>query len=269
MTTVEVMTPLLVRRRAVCDLDTPAGERPPPHTTSAPAVLRAGAPLLAPVASLHCFATDEPVVALTYDDGPDPERTPEVLDALAEYGVRATFFLLAERARRHPDVVARLVADGHEIGLHGDDHARLSALPAREAVRRVKAARAALEDVAGRPVALYRPAYGAQTLGMLVGTRALGLDVVLWSAWARDWEPGTPEQAAHRAAEGVHPGAVVLLHDASAEADPGERPDPARTTALLLDRLAEERWTAHPVGVLAARFRGVRSLTFERRPAAA
>src|SRR6185503_9277869 len=102
--------------------------------------------------------------ALTYDDGPEPGETDAVLDALAEAGVRATFFQLVYRAEAYPDLVRRVVAAGHEVALHGIDHARLTELPTAEVRRRLNEGKQRLERVAGQPVRLFRPAYGSQTI---------------------------------------------------------------------------------------------------------
>ncbi len=204
------MSAVLIRRRYACEYET--GPRPLPTT---PLPLRVAAPVLAPVTVRACAVTDEPVLALTYDDGPDPATTPAVLDALAARGVRATFFVLAEQVRDHPRVLRRIVADGHEVALHGWDHTRLTRLPLREAMRAIRRAQALVADVAEQPIRLFRPAYGAQTRPMALATRALGLDVVLWSAWARDWSDEPTDVLTARAIGAAHPGGIMLLHDAS------------------------------------------------------
>lgn len=201
---------VLVRQRYACAYE--EGPRALPPT---PLPLRLARPVLAPATVLACAVTDEPVLALTYDDGPDPETTLPVLDALARRGVRATFFVLAEQALAHPDVLRRIVADGHELGLHGWDHTRLTAMPLVRALRSIRRARAVVEDIGGVPVRLFRPAYGAQSLAQGVATRALGLDVVLWSAWARDWSDEPTDVLTRRAIDAAHPGGIMLLHDAS------------------------------------------------------
>lgn len=237
---------VLVRRRYACAYE--EGPRALPPT---PLPLRLARPVLAPATVLACAVTDEPLLALTYDDGPDPATTLPVLDALAQRGVRATFFVLAEQALAHPDVLRRIVADGHELGLHGWDHSRLSAQPLPAAMRAITRARSVVQDIAGVKVRLFRPAYGAQTLAQGVATRALGLDVVLWSAWARDWSQEPTDVLTRRAIDAAHPGGIMLLHDAStgvgggaagpdvASAAPKPRPtfDRGALTGALVDEL--------------------------------
>ncbi|MDO5712379.1 MAG: polysaccharide deacetylase family protein [Micrococcales bacterium] len=201
----------MIRRRYAC-----AYEEGPRQQGATPALLRWGRPMIAPVTVLACAVTQEPVLALTYDDGPDPQTTPAVLDALAAGGAQATFFVLAEQAQAHPQVLRRIVADGHELALHGWDHRRLTTLPFAEAMGSIRRARRVVEDLVGVRLRLFRPAYGAQTMAMAVATRALGLDVVLWSAWARDWTAEPTDVLLERAAGAAHPGGILLLHDAAA-----------------------------------------------------
>ncbi|MGV1008022.1 MAG: polysaccharide deacetylase family protein [Dermatophilaceae bacterium] len=180
------------------------------------AVLRAARPLLPAVTVLGCASTSQRLVALTYDDGPHPVHTPAVLDALAGAGAHATFFVLLQAARAHPDLVRRIVDEGHEIALHGVDHSRVSATATVPSVRRILGARTELEQLAGVPVRLYRPAYGAITMPQLVALRLARLDVVLWSAWAQDWRNDPVETLTERVTNALHAGGILLLHDASA-----------------------------------------------------
>jgi peptidoglycan/xylan/chitin deacetylase (PgdA/CDA1 family) len=253
-----------VLRRDLGDFGTPA-DRPLRRR----ALLTAAGPLLRPVSCTMCVDTSDRVVSLTYDDGPDPAQTPALLDMLADRGVRATFFVLADAAVAHPGLVRRIVAEGHELALHGADHTRLSTLPDREAVAVVADARRRVEAVAGVPVRLFRPPYGAHTAGSLRGWRALGLDVVIWSGWAADWYDDAPEAVTARARRAVHPGGILLLHDTRADPEtlaPGEelpRFDRAAVSAGLIDPLTAEGWAFDTVGGLLARYPRVRTVIRE------
>jgi peptidoglycan/xylan/chitin deacetylase (PgdA/CDA1 family) len=253
-----------VLRRDLGDFGTPA-DRPLRRR----ALLTAAGPLLRPVSCTMCVDTSDRVVSLTYDDGPDPAQTPALLDLLADRGVRATFFVLADAAVAHPGLVRRIVAEGHELALHGADHTRLSTLPDREAVAVVADARRRVEAVAGVPVRLFRPPYGAHTAGSLRGWRALGLDVVIWSGWAADWYDDAPEAVTARARRAVHPGGILLLHDTRADPEtlaPGEelpRFDRAAVSAGLIDPLTAEGWAFDTVGGLLARYPRVRTVIRE------
>jgi peptidoglycan/xylan/chitin deacetylase (PgdA/CDA1 family) len=151
-------------------------------------------------------------VALTFDDGPDPEGTPRVLDVLGELGLRATFFVLGERVRDDPELVWEIARRGHQLATHGDQHARhLLRTPAwaRRDLDRAMEAMAAL----GHPPRWFRPPYGQATGATLALARAMGLETVLWSAWGREWVSPEPEEVAARIGRRLLPGAVVLLHD--------------------------------------------------------
>lgn len=154
--------------------------------------------------------TDERVAALTFDDGPDPASTPELLALLARHGARATFFLVGARAARHPELVAAIAAGGHAIGNHSWDHPSLPRLPASEIARQLARARAALGPAATR---LMRPPYGDQSLASFLVARRQGLVVVGWSVDGADWAGAPAEAVAGRVLGGLRPGAIVLLHD--------------------------------------------------------
>jgi peptidoglycan-N-acetylglucosamine deacetylase len=176
---------------------------------------------------VFCLDTTDRVVGLTYDDGPHPEHTPRILDALAAHGARATFFVLSGPAERHPDIIRRIVAEGHELALHGDDHRSLLTKTTGEAVAGVRRARAIVERIGGVRIRSYRPPYGRATLAQMARIRLLGLDVVMWSSTAHDWLHDEHAEIARRGLEGVFPGGIVLLHD--------DRGDPE---TLLADQVA-------------------------------
>jgi peptidoglycan/xylan/chitin deacetylase (PgdA/CDA1 family) len=156
--------------------------------------------------------TTLPVVAVTFDDGPDPATTPQVLDTLARARAAATFFLLVERAEANPALVRRLVEEGHEVGLHGIDHTRLTTLPRGEVRRRLVEGRARLAAVAGVPVRLFRPPRGAQSFATYLATRAAGLRPVVWSVDSGDWTDTAIDGVVARVGS-IRPGGVVVLHD--------------------------------------------------------
>jgi peptidoglycan/xylan/chitin deacetylase (PgdA/CDA1 family) len=255
---------VLVRRGYVCDYE--VGERPLPEPDT---LLRRGRAGLLPLSSVVCVATDERVVALTYDDGPDPEHTPGVLDALAAAGVSATFFVLVDRAAEQPELLRRIIADGHEIGLHGEDHTRLTTLPVREALRRIRRGKRRLEELTGQSVKLFRPAYGAQTAAQAVGIRASGLEIVLWTAWARDWEEAPAADVAARSFAALHTGGFLLLHDAMGDLVPPPGPGPTfdrgEVTRRLLADMAGSGWTSDSISALTSRYPVVRTFWAARR----
>ncbi|MGZ4203058.1 MAG: polysaccharide deacetylase family protein [Thermoleophilaceae bacterium] len=176
-------------------------------------------------------------VAITFDDGPHPEGTPAVLSLLAAADTRATFFLVGEQVERRPALAARIVADGHEVGLHCQRNRNLMRLTPRQLRRDLDRATAAIEDACGRSLRLYRPPYGIFSAAALAEVHRRELEPLLWSRWGRDWSRwATPESVARLVIHGVGPGDVLLLHDA----DYYSAPDCWRATVGALPRVIAE-----------------------------
>jgi peptidoglycan/xylan/chitin deacetylase (PgdA/CDA1 family) len=161
-------------------------------------------------------STSRPVFHLTFDDGPHPEVTPAVLDALAESNVTATFFLLADPAKRYPEVVRETIARGHEIGLHGRTHLRLSTASWSAIKDEISKAHAELEELAGRPVKFFRPPYGAHGVRSLAVTRARGMKTILWSADTDDWKGLARDNPLQGTTNRMAAGGISLQHDTPA-----------------------------------------------------
>ena len=181
-------------------------------------------------------AGERPLV-LTYDDGPEPGGTDKVLRVLAEHGVTATFFVLLSRTRRYPGLLADLLAAGHEIGLHGVDHQRLTTLHPAHVAQRTADARHELEDTIGREVRWFRPPYGGQSAATWEAVRGTGLIPVVWTADLRDWMEITDEERLSGVRELTRPGAVILAHDGFATAADGAADgDPPRIDRARLSQ---------------------------------
>jgi peptidoglycan/xylan/chitin deacetylase (PgdA/CDA1 family) len=160
--------------------------------------------------------TPEPAAALSFDDGPDPEATPRLLDLLGRAGAKATFFLVGARAARHPELVARIAAEGHAVGNHGWDHPALPGLRPAAVLDQLRRTAAAIEAAGVARPRLMRPPYGDQSLPSHLAARRLGLTVTAWSVDGADWEADDGATVAARVLAGLHPGAIVLLHDSLA-----------------------------------------------------
>ncbi|HEY2878822.1 MAG TPA: polysaccharide deacetylase family protein [Nocardioides sp.] len=191
---------------------------------------------------------------LTYDDGPTPGVTDRLLPVLAEAGATATFFVLLTRVRAHLGLLHEVLAAGHEIGLHGSDHRRLTTLPAEAMPARFRDAKAELEDLAAVPVRWSRPPYGAQDLVSWRAARDAGLMPVLWSVACRDWETHPAEKYLAELRSTDLTGRVVLLHDGFADERDGvnDGPEPVldriELTRGVLEAVAASGLTGHSLG---------------------
>lgn len=152
---------------------------------------------------------------LSFDDGPDADGTPPVLEALAESGAGATFFVLGEHVVEQPELTRRIAAEGHEIALHGMEHRRHDTLSAEEAEAELGAGLEAIEAVIGKRPAWYRPPFGASSPTLAAVCGKLGLRLAYWSAWGQDWEEAPPPRIASLVERDLTPGAIVLLHDSA------------------------------------------------------
>jgi peptidoglycan-N-acetylglucosamine deacetylase len=176
---------------------------------------------------------DVRAIALTFDDGPDPKFTPQVLDVLAEHEARATFFVVGVRAKSHPDLVRRMIAEGHAVGSHTWSHPRPWTIGGLETLREYRAGRRAAEDLAGRSVRLFRPPKGYLNGRIALAALATRLDVWLWTLDPEDWRPGITAAQLVERLDGVRPGEVVLLHDGLEDALAPEAEDRSATVAAL------------------------------------
>lgn len=152
-------------------------------------------------------------VALTFDDGPDPDATEAVLDVLERAGARATFFLVGEQLLVHHELGRAVAEAGHELGLHGFRHVEHDELddPREDLLRGLDA----IESATGVRPRLCRPPYGRFSEASFAACRELELEPVYWSAWGMDWEPLPPDRIADLAGRDLAEGAILLLHDSA------------------------------------------------------
>lgn len=165
--------------------------------------------------------TEEHVVVLTYDDGPEPPQTERVLEALHDRDAHATFFMLSGRARQHPSLVRDVLLAGHEIALHGIDHRGLREFRQDEVTRRTADGKAELEDVAGTEVRWMRPPYGRQSPRTYLAVRRAGLMPVLWGGTMLDSVDTSTRSRVASAVRAAEPGTILLAHDGRAGAAEG------------------------------------------------
>jgi peptidoglycan/xylan/chitin deacetylase (PgdA/CDA1 family) len=189
---------------------------------------------------------------LTFDDGPDPESTPLVLDALDAAGVRATFFVVGEQLMKHHALAREALARGHELALHCFEHVPHDDLPGRTATDDVARGLGTFEAAVGRRPRWYRPPYGRFNEHSYAACDDLGLERVYWSAWGLDWEAISAARIAELVSRDLADGAIVLLHDSPRY---GHRPSGAATAeavGAIAARAAELGVALAPLGDLLA-----------------
>ncbi|GGV37452.1 deacetylase [Actinomadura cremea] len=163
-----------------------------------------------PVRKVDCARAK--CVALTFDDGPVP-GTAELLDVLDANGVRATFFLVGEKAAEHPDLVRREYLAGHEIANHSYTHADLGAASETRVLSELQRTQDVIRNATGFTPVLLRPPYGSMSKTLTEEARRMGLAQVLWSVDPQDWSDRDSGSVERRVVEGARPGGVVLMHD--------------------------------------------------------
>lgn len=166
------------------------------------------------------FVTSDPLVALTFDDGPDSELTPRILHILSKYKAHATFFMIGKHAQRCQELVKRVWQAGHAIGNHSWDHPSFSSITGHERRAQIRACERVLAPYGQH---LFRSPYGDQNLASCLDAFWLGYKVVTWNVVAEDWINHRTDWMVQRLVSGIHPGSVVLFHDTLFPADVKKR----------------------------------------------
>jgi peptidoglycan/xylan/chitin deacetylase (PgdA/CDA1 family) len=174
-------------------------------------------PRIAPAwqqAVVHRVHTNEKVVALTYDDGPHPVFTPEILRILDKYHVKATFFMIGKRMEDHPEVVKEILDDGHAIGNHTYTHpGNLERDTRKQVTRELMECETVIERIIGERTRLFRPPKGLIDGTIFTIAEDEGYQTILWTVSADHHDAPTPQAMADRVLKHVVPGAIILAHD--------------------------------------------------------
>lgn len=199
--------------------------------------------VLGPEKAIKKIPTNHKIIALTFDDGPHPSTTGELLAVLDRNQVKATFFVLGANAQKYPQLLAAIAACGHELASHSYTHRIPSRLPPQELLSEVKAAESVIMSVAPRPE-LFRPPGGGYNDAIVGLLRENGYTTVLWSIDPRDWERRSAAQTAGFVTAKAEPGAIVLLHEGECAAN-----TPAAVETII-SRLKEQGYEFVTVGEL-------------------
>lgn len=154
-----------------------------------------------------------PSIYLSFDDGPHPEHTPALLDLLKQHGARATFFVIGKRAQEHPEIMQRILAEGHAIGNHSMTHPRLPRLSSRAQIEEIRQADSVLARFNGKVRQLFRPPNGRATFTTIAHSLWHRQPIVLWSIDSLDYKLAPDDVVTRFARTKVGPGDIVLFHD--------------------------------------------------------
>jgi uncharacterized protein (TIRG00374 family) len=199
--------------------------------------------------------THDRVLALTFDDGPSPEWTPRVLDALRASGARATFFVLGRHAEEHPDLIRRMSEEGHEIASHGYDHALLTFASQADVEQQLERTERSLETALGkrpRP-RLFRAPHGFRNPFVARATSSRGYEVVGWTKGVWDTAKPGVEAIVRRTIGGFRPGGILLLHDADGSGEGGDRSQTVEAVSEIVERAHAAGYELVTVSELAVR----------------
>ena len=188
---------------------------------------------------LRRLPSDDPVVALTFDDGPNPNATPAILDALGAEGVKATFFVLGRHADRWPEIVSRMVHEGHVVANHGFHHEKLLWHSPRWIRRDLTLGREAIERCGAERPTLFRAPHGQRNPWVSPIARSEGQRTVGWTLGVWDTaKPGT-HAIADRVIRGANCGSIILLHDGDGYDPSGDRMQTAAALPMIIRGLRE------------------------------
>ena len=156
---------------------------------------------------------DDKKIALTFDDGPHPVYTREILDILSEYGVRATFFIVGKNAEEYPDLIIDEIADGHELGSHTYSHKFMKGLSDNEITNELTENEEVISTICDYRFKSIRPPGGIYSDCLERAAEEFSYNVVLWSVDTRDWTRPDPERIVLAVESNVKDGDIILMHD--------------------------------------------------------
>jgi len=183
--------------------------------------------------------SNDPALAMTFDDGPNPDATPAILDALGERGVKASFFILGRHAERWPHLVRRVADEGHTVCNHGYHHRKLHLKSPAYVRRDLEMGTRAITDACGVTPRFFRAPHGFRSPWVTRIASSLGQRTVGWTRGV--WDSALPgvEAIVSRSVAAAKPGAILLLHDGDGYDPLGDRTQTARAVPLIIDRVRE------------------------------
>jgi len=182
------------------------------------------------------------VVALTFDDGPSPIWTPQILNELKKAGVKATFFMVGEHIERYPEIAKRVAEEGHEIENHSYDHHVLIYYKTDELEKEIKYTDRAIKNVTGQTSSYFRPPKAWLTASEKEKIKAMGYKIILWSLNSKDWVTFDDKYIVKYILRRIKSGDIILFHDSGGvfTTEGGDRHETVRTIPRLVENLREK-----------------------------
>ncbi|MBI2811902.1 MAG: polysaccharide deacetylase family protein [Candidatus Melainabacteria bacterium] len=161
----------------------------------------------------HEEHNETPRLYLTYDDGPHPETTPQLIELLAKENISATFFLIGSHVEKHPELVKQLAQAGHVIANHTQHHEFMPMLTSHRIEKEIEKANEEIFKACGQTPTLFRAPYGVLDNRVADCLKERGMQPVYWSCVSEDWMPLGPNRVVSRISRKAHDGALIVLHE--------------------------------------------------------
>ena len=184
--------------------------------------------------------TDQRIVALTYDDGPNPPYTDQLLDVLAKHNVKATFFLIGNRIEKHPGTVNRIIAEEHQIGNHSYSHPLLGLLPPTYVQRQIERTDDLLRQVGVIGEIVFRAPVLTRFLPVAWVLAKADRTHISFNVWSWDWTTQNPDKITETVLQKTEPGSIIVLHDGKAESKEADRSGMIEATDRIISALKRD-----------------------------
>ena len=191
---------------------------------------------------IYCVQRDQKLVSISFDAAWGNEDTQQLIDILAKYDVKATFFVVGEWVDKYPESVKALSDAGHEVMNHSNDHAHFNSLSTEEIVANINACNDKIEAVTGVRPTLFRPPYGEYDDHVITSVRGMGIEPIQWDVDSLDWKELPASEITQRVTSRVGPGSIVLFHNAALHT-----PEALPT---IIETLLQEGYTFLPISQL-------------------
>lgn len=194
--------------------------------------------------TIYRVGTQHKRVALTFDDGPSPIWTPQILDELKKSGAKATFFMIGHHVQKYPEVARRVANEGHQIANHGYAHSVLFYYTPDELEEEIKYTEFVIKEITGKTTTCFRPPKALITQREKLKLKAMGYHVVLWSLNSKDWVTFDDKYIVRYIMRNVQNGDIILFHDSGGVfgREGGDRSETVSTVALLVEKLRERKF---------------------------